>query len=619
MNTMVADALLGRTVDDRYRVDARIAVGGMATVYRALDLRLDRTVALKVMHGQWAEDPDFLSRFRAEARAAARLAQPNAVGVYDQGEWDGLVYLIMEYVPGRNLRAVLRDAGPLSPALALSVIDQVLQALDSAHRAGFVHRDIKPENVLVTPDGAIKVTDFGLARALRAPSTRTGDALVGTAAYLSPEQVSGETTDERSDIYQAGVLLFELLTGRPPFRGETSWEVAKLHVTGVFPEVSEFDPSCPPEVDALVADATRRDPADRIPTIGEFRARAVALQTELPLAGPLPITADEPPAEIGAEEQYLQDEATTAAAPDIPTERESREPVWRRRIGIGAVVLSLVVAIGFLLWLNPLARSAVPNVTGDMESKAAGTLQSAGFTVGVSDSEYSEQIPAGKVIRTDPEKGSNARDGSEVTLVVSLGPERYKVPGVRGETPDQATVALVDTNLSVAGQRKKYHDTVDVGLVIGTDPAKGTQVKRDAPITLLVSKGPAPVTVPNLNGTSESSARSQLADVGLKASVTKQESESVPEGTVIQTVPLGGAKVFRGDRVELIVSDGPPPVEVPDVVDLPREEAVSELEAAGFKVEISEGIVTPLDRVFETDPDAGSLAPAGSTITISVF
>ncbi len=614
---MVADALLGRTVDDRYRVDTRIAVGGMATVYRALDLRLDRTVALKVMHGQWAEDPDFLSRFRAEARAAARLAQSNVVGVYDQGEWDGLVYLVMEYVPGRNLRAVLRDSGSLSPALALSVIDQVLQALDSAHRAGFVHRDIKPENVLVTPDGAIKVTDFGLARALRAPSSRTGDALIGTAAYLSPEQVSGEPTDERSDIYQAGVLLFELLTGRPPFRGDTSWEVAKQHVNGSFPQIVDFDPSCPAEVSDLVADATRRNPHDRIPTIGEFRARAVLLQSGLPAAGPLLTSAAEPTLETT--DDYPLDRATTAATPAQPTERDSRGPEWRRRIGISSLVIALVAATGLLLWLNPLARSAVPNVTGTSESKAVGTLQTAGFTVGASGSEYSEKIPAGKIIRTDPANGANARDGSEVSLIVSLGPERYKVPGVRGETPSQATTDLADTYLSVAGQRKKFHDTIDVGLVIGTDPAKGTQVKRDAPITLLVSKGPAPVSVPNLNGISESSARSQLADVGLSASVTKRESDTVPEGDVIQTVPASGAKVFRGDRIELIVSEGPPPVAVPNVVDLPREEAIRELKAAGFKVEISEGIVTPLDRVFETDPSPGSLAPAGSTITVSIF
>ncbi|MCH9718647.1 MAG: Stk1 family PASTA domain-containing Ser/Thr kinase [Actinomycetia bacterium] len=620
METMVADTLVGRTVDGRYRVESRIAVGGMATVYRALDLRLDRLVAMKVMHERWAEDPDFLARFHAEAKAAARLSQPNVVGVYDQGEWDGLVYLIMEYVPGRTLRAVLRETGAIQPALALTLLDQVLQALDSSHGAGFVHRDIKPENILITPDGAVKVTDFGLARALRAPSNRTSGALIGTAAYLSPEQVSGQPTDERSDIYQAGILLFELLTGEPPFSGETSWDVASQHVNTAVPPVTELNPDCPPGLAELVMLATKRDPSQRLATVGEFRARAAALLADLPAAGPLTTagsdvtTADQPyPSQ--------DDEATTTAAAPAAAGRNNDGSAtdWGRKIGIVAVILLLVAGLAAFLWFNPLARAEVPNVSGDKPEKAIEKLTTAGFVAIVGERAFSEDVAADRVIRTDPEAGASAREGSEVGLVVSLGPERYAVPNVSGERPEEAIEIMAATNLQVVGERKKFDDDIDKGLVIGTDPKTGTKAKRDAPITLLVSKGPAPVQVPSLGGMSEESARDQLSDLGLSPRITMQESETVPEGKVIQTVPASGAKVYRGDSVEVIVSDGPPPVEVPNVIDLPRAEAVAILEAAGFKVKISEGVVTPLDRVYETDPDPGTDAPAGSTITVSIF
>ena len=287
--------------------------------------------------------------------------------------------------------------------------------------------------------------------------------------------------------------------------------------------------------------------------------------------------------------------------------------------GIVSIILILVAGMGAFLWLNPLARAEVPNVSGDKPEKAIEKLTAAGFTAVVGERGFSEDIEADRVIRTDPEAGDSAREGSEINLVVSLGPERYAVPNVRGETPEQAVQTMTATNLSVVGERKKFHDDIDKGLVIGTDPKTNTKAKRDAPITLLVSKGPAPVQVPNLGGMSEESARDQLADLGLSPRITKQESETVSAGQVIQTIPATGAKVYRGDTIEVVVSDGPPPVEVPNVIDLPRAEAIAVLEEAGFKVKISEGVVTPLDRVYETDPDPGTDAPAGSTITVSIF
>ncbi len=624
MNTMVADALADRTVDGRYRVESRIAVGGMASVYRATDLRLDRPVALKIMRDQLAADADFRARFHDEARTAARLSHPNVVGVHDQGEWDGLVFLVMEFVPGRNLRAVLRDCGPLSPAQALAIIDQVLQALQAAHDAGYIHRDIKPENVLVTDNDRVKVTDFGLARALQSPSAATAGLLIGTAAYLSPEQVSGESADERSDIYQAGVLLFELLTGKTPYSGETSWAVAHQHVNGTVPPVTDLRPDCPADLARLVAEATAREPDARLATVAEFRSRAAALAAALPPPTPLPRRTDviEPDRDDGGtqtQQQPAPDEAQPPVDPAGPeTRRTSRRP-WL--VGLTMTILAVLLAAGaaLLFVANPFDRTDIPDVLGDKESAAVSRLTTAGFTVAVTERRFSEKVGVSEIIRTDPEPGYSARTGSEVGLIVSLGPERYEVPKVRGQTPTEAAATLAATNLGIADQRDQYHDDVASGLVIGTDPGRGTEVKRNAPITLLVSQGPAPVKVPNLAGEGESSATAQLRDLGLRVKTATRESDTVAEGLVIQTVPAPGTTLYRGDRIELVVSEGPPPVQVPNVVDLPREQAVSTLKAAGFKVKVSEGIVTPLDRVFETDPAPGTLAPAGSTVTVSIF
>lgn len=626
MNTMVADALLGRTVDGRYRVDSRLAAGGMATVYRATDLRLDRPVALKVMRTAMAQDPDFVSRFQTEARAAARLSDPHVVAVFDQGTSDGLVYLAMEYVPGRTVRDILHDHGPLAPEQALAVLDQTLQALAAAHDAGFMHRDVKPENLLVADNGMIKVTDFGLARALQSPSSLTQGVLIGTAAYLAPEQVSHGESDERSDVYQAGVLLFELLTGSAPHSGESQWAVALRHVDTDVPRLRAVRPDIPPDLDRLVADATARDRNRRIGSAREFLDRVRRIAMTLPPPQPFPARApvvvpDTTTARLDRPEDPRSDgssgEPPTPAASPLAAERRS----WR----VGAlVVVALVVVAALAGWFtangNPFDRTDVPTVVGATEAKAMAALSGAGFQPEVTERRFSEKVPAGIVLESDPEQQSSAQTGSTVALIVSLGPERYDVPKVKGQTPEKAAATLAATNLRADGQREAFHDTVEEGLVVGTDPKRGTAVKRDAAITMVVSKGPAPVKVPNLNGQTESAARSQLAELGLKIeSVAEEESASVPKGSVIGTSPKQGTTLHRGDSLELIVSTGPPPVEMPNVVDQPRAEAIAQLEALGLKVRIDEGIVTPLNRVYSQDPPPGTDVPVGDTVTLSVF
>jgi serine/threonine-protein kinase len=496
----------------------------------------------------------------------------------------------------------------------------LLATLAAAHTAGFIHRDIKPENIIITDGDQVKVTDFGLARALQAPGSATVGLLIGTAAYLAPEQVSGEGTDERTDVYQAGVLLYELLTGQAPFTGETSWAVANQHVTATVPPVTQLRPDCPPGVAALVAESTRRAPDRRFASAAEFRHRVAAERAHLPDPEPLPrrsavIAADPPapePADGGARDPAGAADTAAAAPP-----RDNRP--WRVGATLTLLAVLLAAALAWIATANPFDRTDVPDVVGSSEAAATAKLTGRGFTVAVTDRTFSEKRRAGEIISTDPEPGASARTGSEIGMVVSLGPERYEVPKVRGLTPVAAASTLAATNLAVAGERREYHDSIDRGLIVGTDPRRGTKVKRDAPITLLVSKGPAPVDVPDLSGASQAAATSQLDALGLRTRVSTRQSETVPKGSVIQTAPAAGTTVYRGDRVEIIVSEGPPPVTVPDVVDLPRDEAIQTLKAAGFDVEVSEGLVTPLDRVFQTDPAAGTLAPKGSTVTISIF
>jgi serine/threonine protein kinase/beta-lactam-binding protein with PASTA domain len=651
MNTMVADTLVGRTVDRRYRIDARLAAGGMATVYRATDLRLDRRVALKVMRPEYASDPDFVARFQQEARASAQLSHPNVVAVFDQGESAGLVYLAMEFVAGRTLRAVLTDQGRLSASQALAVLDSVLEGLSAAHAAGFVHRDMKPENVLVSPSGAVKVTDFGLARALEQPSNATQGMLIGTAAYLAPEHVSDGQSDERSDVYQAGILLYEMLSGEAPHTGDTAWNVAYNHVNLDVPPLQNAVPDASPELAELVRSATRRDPNQRIGSVTEFLARSRAVASQLP--PPAPFKPSNKTALIVAPSDQTPDQGSERAAtnreqaralvvaetqvgdappPDIRTaaadqppetakpKRPGQRKSWRRGT---LIVLLAVAATAFAAWtlaLNPFNRAEVPDVVGLNEAKAEKQLQRAGFTAEVADRDFSESAPSGTVISTDPVVGNGARVGSTVSIVISMGTERYAVPNVRGLTPTAAANNIVEANLMVGDEKPAFHDNIKPGYVIKTSPKKRAKVKRDTEINLIISKGPAPVDVPNVVGLSTSTAKSNLAQSGLDSRIVDSRySESIAKGNVVETSPASGVTLERGDSVGLIVSKGAPVVSVPDVVDLPRAEAVAAIEAAGLKPVISEGVVTPLDRVFSQDPEGGSSVPKGSQVTLSIF
>jgi serine/threonine-protein kinase len=624
--TRVADAMVGREIDGRYRVERRIARGGMATVYQALDMRLDRTVALKIMHPGLAEDAQFVSRFVREAKSAARLTDPHVVAVFDQGTDGDVVYLAMEYVPGRTVRDVLKEHGRLSPEQALTILDPVLQALEAAHRAGFVHRDVKPENVLLTDDGRVKVADFGLARAISAATSTaaTQGMLIGTVAYLSPEQVERGIADARSDVYAAGILLYEMVTGAVPFAGETPLAVAYQHVNASVPAPSTVRPGISPAVDPLVARATARDAADRYQDAAAFLADVREARRRLGPARPFGVVDDQTATLVVSLAGDTAARSATATAPQGPAGPVPPHPVARRRrrgwIPLVAVLL-VGLLVGAVAWGLGAARTVpMPSVLGLTPAAAQDKLTPLEITLDTSQQEFSETIPSGAIISTDPVPGDDVRQGSTVSAVVSKGKERYAVPQVAEFTVEEATAALEDANLTVGDVTKAYDDTIALDLVISTDPAVGTKLKRDQAVTLVVSKGPAPVKLPDLVGQPQAKAIAALKKLGITDLVVTEEfSKTVAQGSVVSMAPKPGVTVPKGSQVALVVSKGPPPVTVPDLYTMSEADAKAALKDLGFKVRVTYPIgITPFDRVVKQSVKANTTAPWGSTIEIQV-
>ncbi len=638
------DALIGRTLDGRYRVLRRIADGGMATVYLALDERLDREVALKVMRQHLTHDESFVTRFRREARSSASLSHPNVVAVYDQGEDDGCIFLVMEYVPGQTLRDVLRDEGLLSPRAALDVLEPVLQALAEAHAKGLIHRDVKPENVILNDNGTVKVADFGLARAVTSQTvTSTQGVLLGTVAYLAPEQVERGIADARSDVYAAGLMLFEMLTGTKAFTGDTAIHVAYQHVHGGVPTPSSRVAGLPPELDELVAVATARDPDERPADAAQFLelvrdARATLSIDELdarPAGRAASVAAAQPTSTATFPVQGVG-AASTAAAGGVATRPRSETvaitvppppiegrvvagtaPRGRRRWwpAVAASVLVAALTAWFFL-LGPGATATVPSVQGRGQAEAVSAVHQAALDAKVSQT-FSETVPAGVVVSADPGPGSTLRRGAAVALVVSRGPERYAVPPVVGMTLAEATARIKAVNLKVGKVSKAYDEKVPEGQVVTAKPGPGASLKKRTAVALTVSRGRHPIDVPDLTGKDATRAARQLSGLGLEVDATAQQnSDTVPKGAVISQSPRDGT-AFRGDTVTLVVSKGPVLVAVPNVVGQQLQQARAALQAAGFKVKVEKAFGGFFGTVRFQDP-AGGDAPKGSTVTVTI-
>jgi serine/threonine-protein kinase len=632
MDATLADPLVGRLLDGRYQVESQVAMGGMATVYRAMDTRLDRQVALKVMHADLARDEEFVNRFIGEAKSVARLSHPNVVSVFDQGRDGSYLYLAMEYLPGRTLRNLLDERGWFPPREALAIMVPLLSGLAAAHRAGLVHRDVKPENVLIAPDGHLKVVDFGLARALTMGNqTRTGQIL-GTVAYLAPEQVTGTGADARTDIYAAGIVLFELLTGTKPHTGESPLSVAYKHVNESVPAPSRLAGGISPEVDRLVLRATSRDPAGRPADASEYlrsvQEVARGLGGDWPAAGAVAINDwsgyGGQPGQYGEPSQYSTQVGAAPPSADGHTIIAQRDgwpqpgghrvqgpPGRGRKIGLYVVlgVLLLAAAGAGGWWFTQRADTKVPAVAGLTESQALEQLRQDGFAVHEAGAVTSTTVPAGDVVRTQPTAGSKLHKGAIVTLVPSSGPRLLKVPDISGQQLSDAKQALRQAGLTVGQVHKVASSSVDAGIVISTSPAAGLRWPQTKPVAISVSEGPP---LPNFVGQNVSAIQQWAGQNGIQLNVQQDASSDQPQGTITKQTPGANTPITQNETVTVFVSNGPPQVNIPDVTNMNVNDARKQLEQAGFKVNVNK--IGPFNRVLTENPTGQ--APKGSTITI---
>ncbi|CAN5119987.1 Stk1 family PASTA domain-containing Ser/Thr kinase [soil metagenome] len=662
MSVNSTDPMIGRLLDGRYQIRSRIARGGMATVYLATDLRLERRVAIKVMHGHLADDSQFKERFIQEARSAARLANPNVVNVFDQGQDSDMAYLVMEYLPGITLRDLLQEHKVLTTEQTLDIMEAVLAGLAAAHKAGIVHRDLKPENVLLADDGRIKISDFGLARAASA-NTATGAALLGTIAYLSPELVTRGIADARSDIYAIGIMMYEMLVGEQPFKGEQPMQIAYQHANDSVPAPSLKNPRVPGELDELVLWATSRDPEQRprdarVMLDQLFETHSQLMTALPPKTGTTPTQRTMVMPSAGSTRGTRTDEVLSArgnstaqtqvlgsrgrgagaAASAISghtvalTERAQKRR--RNRWWVVALVVLLVAAAGGTGWYfgaGPGSRVGIPqSLAGMTVDEATAKLTALGLKVdpAANGSIDSPTVPVGAVADTDPKLGSFVAHGSKVQLLVSTGPKPIAVPPFAGMTEAEGTAAIKAAPFTAKDPVHQFDGTVAKGLVIDAVGADGASILKAGtygelqPVTLIVSSG----TLPDVTCKTVEQATQILAGVNLKAVSGKEIFNDCTAGQVAgidSNVDAAGNPVptREGDTVSLVISRGPDLVQVPNEVGKNIQVAKDELEGLGFVVVVDSSIQPvfwsfPPAVVTGQDPEGTTMAKRGSTVTI---
>ena len=611
LHAVQADTIL----DDRYRIISRIGSGGMADVYAAEDLQLGRKVALKLLYRRFAEDAEFVERFRREASAAAGLQHPNVVQVYDRGAWDGTYYIAMEYLEGRSLKSIIREHGALDPQYAVDVATQVLRALRFAHKRGIIHRDIKPHNVIVDPDGRVKVTDFGIARAGASDMTETG-AIMGTAQYLSPEQAQGHPISAAADIYSVGIVLYEMLTGRLPFDAESAVTIALKQVSEEPVPPRQLNPQVSPELEDVVLCALQKDPRRRFADADEFIEA-------LDRARDLPSRAGDTVQRTGSltgvyPAPVVEEEYPLPADPyEAMEERDRRSARFWLTLLLIALALAALGAGAYLL-LKP-QRVAVPDVVGRQADTAATILDRSGFEVDIQEVR-SRDVPRDEVARQDPSPGDRAEEGSVVTIYVSGGPGEATIPEVADLTRREAERRLERAGFKV-DVREEFSDTVRRGRVIETLPPERSQLEIGRTVTLVVSRGREEVVVPDVRDLDREEARRRLEEEDLEVSVQTEESTEEDPGQVLSQDPAPGTELEKGSTVTLTVAEEPSEVEVPDVEGDTVNDALEALTEAGFRPRTEEVEVdNPEDDdiVLGQDPPAGEQRPRGSRVTIQV-
>ena len=641
-----SDSLINTLFDARYRILRKLGSGGMANVYLAEDEELGRRVAVKILNERYAGDDLFIERFRREAKSAAGLSHPNIVSIYDRGEAEGTYYIAMEVIEGRSLKELIltREALPIETGVAYE--KQLLEALRFAHRHGIIHRDIKPHNVLVSADQQVKaheprlkVTDFGIAHHSASQMTEAG-SIMGTAQYLSPEQARGAPVTAASDLYSAGVVLYEMLTGKVPFTGDSAIEIAMKHVNEPPAPPSSLRPEISPDLDQIVLRALAKDPADRYQTAEEFIEDLERFEAGLPIsrATSTAATALLAGAAVGEATELMSESPTRVVAPPAPPRAPRRpgypppspydEPPKRRRRWVPWLLVGLLIAAAALAgwWaydqiqeqLDERAPVGVPFVEGLPEELAIQRIEAAGLEAEVGE-QPSTEVDEGIVIEQNPKEGTSVARDSTVTITVSTGPREVEVPDLVGLTYDEAVDALNEVNLEP--RRVEVFSQRPPGQVVNQDPRAGERVDEGTAVEVRVSKGVRQVDVPNVLGESESDARAILEDAGFEVAVTEAPSESTPEGFVSSQSPSGGTEAPQGSTVSITVSTGPELVTVPDVLGQSLSSARAEIRDAGLRPStICEEVTDPgqVNTIIAQDPGGGSQASGGSTVTIVV-
>ena len=627
--------LSGELIDGRYQLISQIAQGGMASIYSALDTRLDRKVAVKIMHPHLAQDEAFVNRFIREAKAAAALTHPNAVSVQDQG-WNTngvpAVFIVMEMVEGSTLREYLDESGKFGVAQTLQYLTAILGALAAAHKLGIIHRDIKPENILISNDGRIKIADFGLAHGALIGSTLTAESSVvlGSVSYLSPEQVQRGISDARSDVYSTGILAYELLVGEKPFSGDSPIQIAYMHVNNRVPRVSQSRSDIPKELDDLIFAATSSNPDERPRDAAVFLSGIQDIARSIdPKRNQLSLELDIPMQKISEKsskmkKKKLKPEPVSEITEEKPkremtagTKRRTSKRVRRNRI----IAATLAVALGIGSWyalIGPGSRIVVPSVVGASIEEANAALAPLGLTSEVIERRFDEDIASGKILESDPSGGDKVDAGGRVNLVVSKGQERYVIPVLTGLTPSAALKVLTSQPLKSAGISEEFNTTIPKGLVISSNPPNGQKVKRDTPVSILVSKGIEEIALTTYVGQSADQAQNELTEAGFNVESSFAYSETVAAGAVVSQTPAGVVSAPKGSTITLVVSKGSKFVFIPNVYSIETNKAMATLKDLGLKVKVRSIGKKTVKYVTNVSPKIGTKVLRGTVVTITV-
>ena len=627
--------LTGEIIDGRYQLTNLLATGGMATVYKGIDLRLDRIVAVKIMHPHLAQNEDFVSRFIKEARAAAALSHPNIVSIQDQGWNEGgvpAVFMVLEMVDGFTLRDLLIEKGSLSIEETFSYFALILSAVGAAHRMGILHRDIKPENILISKDGRLKIADFGLARlpSNAATATQESSVILGSVSYLSPEQVERGISDTKSDVYSLGIVMFEMLTGRKPFEGDSPIQIAYRHVNEKIPAPSSLKRTIPPSVDTFILKATANDAGKRfkdanqmLEAFQDLRAqldpstRQLSLDLDLPISRKIPKKRKGILKSITTQLELRRGDVMKEKSVQTSRKRKTSKRVKRNR------AIALLITAGLIYGLfnfvtNSGEKIRIPSLAGMSLKEAKATLSNLNLSLAVKEEIFSEDVPKGKVIDSDPSGGGKVGKNGTVYVTISGGQERIKVPELLGLTLDAATTTLSKANLKLGSTSTSFSATVDTGLIISSNPPAGSDAKKNSLVSLVISKGIQQMSLTSFVGLSSDQALNELNNLGAKVISKYEYSDTVPAGNIISQDPDGSAPIAKGATVTITISKGPSSISIPNVKSLDLQAATKILENLGFVVN-HKSIGTRKNKVvIGVSPKVGSMAKPGSTVTLTL-